>query len=319
MPAVSIHSTDVDDARALGESVYYPHRLTLLGRPEQFDMRLHAVSVGPVTVGLLRYGTEVRIDTDDLVTGYEVNASLSGGIDTWTGEDRVAAGRTMAAVYRPYGGTSIRGWSGGGALIGVKIERYALEAALGDLLDSQVDSPVALGSTLDLSAGTGREWWQLACAVAELGREPDSLLAQPMVARPLADALMHGLLCAVDHPYRAELSTPRSAARPSVVSRAVELIEESPGDAHTIAGIAARAGCSVRALQEGFQRHVGVSPMRYLRQVRLQRAHTDLCQADPAVTGVAKIAGRWGFTHLGRFAAQYRARYGVSPSVSLRV
>jgi AraC-like DNA-binding protein len=30
------------------------------------------------------------------------------------------------------------------------------------------------------------------------------------------------------------------------------------------------------------------------------------------------VALRWGFTHYGRFAAQYRQRFGCSPSQTLR-
>jgi AraC-like DNA-binding protein len=33
---------------------------------------------------------------------------------------------------------------------------------------------------------------------------------------------------------------------------------------------------------------------------------------------VAEVAARWGFSHLGRFAAAYRKRYGESPSHTLR-
>jgi AraC-like DNA-binding protein len=33
---------------------------------------------------------------------------------------------------------------------------------------------------------------------------------------------------------------------------------------------------------------------------------------------VASIAHRWGFTHLSRFAAAYKKRYGESPYLTLR-
>jgi AraC-like DNA-binding protein len=33
---------------------------------------------------------------------------------------------------------------------------------------------------------------------------------------------------------------------------------------------------------------------------------------------VADAAYRWGFNHLGRFAAAYREKYGVSPSRTVR-
>ena len=54
--------------------------------------------------------------------------------------------------------------------------------------------------------------------------------------------------------------------------------------------------------------------MRYLRQVRLDRAHDDLAQADGSV---ADIADHWGFTNLSRFARAYRDRFGEFPAATL--
>jgi AraC-like DNA-binding protein len=39
--------------------------------------------------------------------------------------------------------------------------------------------------------------------------------------------------------------------------------------------------------------------------------------ADPGRTTVTDVAHRWGFDHLGRFAASYRARYHTTPSQTL--
>ena len=75
---------------------------------------------------------------------------------------------------------------------------------------------------------------------------------------------------------------------------------------------------SVRTLQEGFQRHLGMSPMACVRVVRLRRAHRDLRSADPSHSTVALIAHRWGFTHLGRFVAAYKRMYGETPLQTLR-
>ena len=54
----------------------------------------------------------------------------------------------------------------------------------------------------------------------------------------------------------------------------------------------------------------GMSPIAYLRVVRLRRAHWDLRAADPSHDSVASIARRWGFAHLGRFAAAHKNMYG---------
>jgi transcriptional regulator GlxA family with amidase domain len=59
-------------------------------------------------------------------------------------------------------------------------------------------------------------------------------------------------------------------------------------------------------------------PMTYLRNLRLAQAHRALGAADFDATTVAQIAHDSGFVHLGRFAGAYRARYGISPSQTLR-
>jgi transcriptional regulator GlxA family with amidase domain len=75
----------------------------------------------------------------------------------------------------------------------------------------------------------------------------------------------------------------------------------------------------VRALQYAFARHYGLSPTRYLRRVRLERAHRDLQAADPTQGDtVAAIAAAWGFATPSRFAAMYRETYGYPPSHTLR-
>jgi AraC-like DNA-binding protein len=47
--------------------------------------------------------------------------------------------------------------------------------------------------------------------------------------------------------------------------------------------------------------------------------HTrNLSSADPLHGTVATIAHRWGFTHLGRFAAAHKTVYGETPLQALR-
>jgi len=91
-----------------------------------------------------------------------------------------------------------------------------------------------------------------------------------------------------------------------------------PGRQFTAAELAAVAGVGVRVLQESFRQHVGMSPMTYLRRMRLDGVHAELSRADPWQVAVSEVATRWGFAHLGRFAGAYRQRFGVSPSQTLR-
>lgn len=318
MPSISITTSDQTEARLRCAEVYFPHRMAVLHDSRAFAMSLSAVSLGDVSAGLLGYAGEVRIETDELETGYEVNIPLDGPLRTWTGQADICATAGLAAVYRPDGRTSLHGWAGGGRLFGLKIERGALEETLEELTDRPVRSIVPLGSSLDLTGGAGRQWWVLARALVDLAQDPDGPLGRPVVARPLARSVIAAFLHAVDHPYRDLIVARPAAPRPATIREAVDLLQAEPDHPWTVTDLACRVGVTARGLQAGFARHVGIAPMTYLRQVRLARTHLDLQLADPARCSVADVASRWGFTHLGRFAAVYRERYGCAPSETLR-
>src|SRR6267143_771374 len=76
--------------------------------------------------------------------------------------------------------------------------------------------------------------------------------------------------------------------------------------------IAGAAGVSVRTLQTSFRRDRHVTPMQYLRNLRLDAARERLL----AGSSVAEAALDTGFSHQGRFAHYYRGRFGHSPSAT---
>jgi AraC-like DNA-binding protein len=86
----------------------------------------------------------------------------------------------------------------------------------------------------------------------------------------------------------------------------------------TITDISTATGIAVRSVQASFQRHTGMSPMQFLRQIRLHRVRAELSLAEAGSCSVAEVALGWGFTHLGRFAGAYAAAFGEPPSHTLR-
>ena len=82
-----------------------------------------------------------------------------------------------------------------------------------------------------------------------------------------------------------------------------------------ITELATRAGVSKRTVERAFLR-TGCTPLEYLRGVRLEHARRMLVAASTATT-VAEVAVQAGFTHLGRFATEYRLRFGELPSQAL--
>lgn len=103
-----------------------------------------------------------------------------------------------------------------------------------------------------------------------------------------------------------------------IVRRAVEFIEANADRPLTLSDIAAAAGVGPRGLQHAFRRQQDVTPMGYLRRVRLRRAHDELRQADPSSGAtVASVAARYGFGHPGRFSQAYAQAFGQLPRETL--
>ena len=178
--------------------------------------------------------------------------------------------------------------------------------------------PIPFDATLPLQAAAAWGWVRRLLMVRRQLACPDTLMRHSVVLDPLVDSLIHGLLLVADHPYRQVLAAPAGPGRPAAVRDAMDLIAAGPHLPLTTSVLAKQCYVSVRTLQEGFQRHLGMSPMAYVRVVRLRRAHRDLRSADPSHSSVAAIAHRWGFIHLGRFAAAHKTMYGQTPLQVLR-
>jgi AraC-like DNA-binding protein len=98
---------------------------------------------------------------------------------------------------------------------------------------------------------------------------------------------------------------------------AVEYVHAYADQPITPADIARAAGMHTRTLQQAMNDHLGASPMNYLRQVRLDKAHDELVSSSRDEALVSDIARRWGFGNLGRFSAAYVKRFGEYPRDTL--
>ena len=77
-------------------------------------------------------------------------------------------------------------------------------------------------------------------------------------------------------------------------------------------------GTSPSTLLRAFNTHHGVSPMQYVKRLRLEAVRRSLLAADPQNGTVGRVASEFGFRQLGRFSAEYRSVFGELPSVTLR-
>jgi AraC-like DNA-binding protein len=311
-------TTSPEQAIHLCKTAFYPHQLRLLGPTNSFGYTHCVTRAGPITVADVIYETDVRLSFDHPRASYHVNIPLKGWFESRHRGVDITATPQAASVFRPDGETTVNRWPGGTSNLAVKIDQVAIHRALQALTATPGESPISFGATLPLKAGAAGDWVRLLLMVHRQLARSDNLMRHPMVWDPLVESLIHGFLLVADHPHRRALAAPADPGRPAAVRDAMDIIEAQPHVPLTTSTLAAQCHVSVRTLQEGFQRHLGISPMAYLRLVRLRHAHRDLRSAQPTHTTVTVIAHRWGFTHLGHFAAAHQKMYGETPGQALR-
>lgn len=81
--------------------------------------------------------------------------------------------------------------------------------------------------------------------------------------------------------------------------------------------VCAEFDVSERTLRYAFRDRFGTSPQAHFRALRLNAIRREIVAADGAIR-VQHLARRWGFVHLGKFAADYRNLFGELPSATAR-
>jgi AraC-like DNA-binding protein len=319
-PADAPATTAWTTARGLDGFIYLRNQepdVELVSNPETFSVTQRVGVYGPVVVAELDTHTDMELHCGSLRTTYRVNVLRSGRVRSVHRGSSLDVGAGAAVLYQPEGDAGSQ-WVAGSRLLSVRIDRGVVEDALSDTLGRQLTSQIDFTSCMSIRAATAHSWINMLSLFAEQVFRVDSVLNQPMVGLPYVDSLVHGLLLAADHPYRSVVTGETQLISPRAIRTAVEIIEDDASLPLTVSSIAARCHVSVRSLQQDFRRYMGTSPMAYLREVRLRRAHQSLLESDPSVTSVASVAYHWGFTNLGRFAAAHTARYDEPPAATLR-
>jgi AraC-like DNA-binding protein len=312
---VNIDTTDPEEAHGYLQATYVDHSVRLSGSRELFRFRHQITDGGNFFVARYEHSMNCRVDTDPF--GYLLIGQMLGGrLRLRAGHEELVPAVGEMFLLDPAVPMRIHWEDFRAGLVRLDldvVQRVAAEAT-GD-----PDTSVRFSLSRAVSADRARHWQEL---VRYLTR--DFCRNELAYGSPLIHSHTMRLLAATVLETFPNTTTSADPGRPggadaSAVRRAVAYIDDHAAAPIGVSEIAAAARLGTRSVQEAFRRHLDTTPMAYLRQVRLERAHRDLQAADPmAGTTVADVATRWGFAHHGRFAALYQSRYGHTPSQALR-
>ena len=301
-----LRSRGLGELQAAVARAYFPHDLKKLGR-ETSPGIVRTLDLGPLTLGRIRWGADIALDCDYAQDAYEVNIVLEGGLSWERGGRSWTAGPGEAAVFVPGKRGTITRWAADATVLGIKISRGALHQQLkaGSTISGTLEE--AAPPTLDLRTEQGRAWVSFIRSTAE-----------HVISNPAATALpavRESMVAAIAAPMASFLVPEGGGVPPGpfMIRRVRDAVENDPGRRWSLDDMATVSGVGRRRLQQVFRDYVGMTPTAWLLCVRLDRAHGLLNAPGRKVT-VAEVAYGCGFNHLGRFAQEFRNRFGCAPS-----
>lgn len=306
-------SNDPDEVIDGCSKALRPHRLHLNGRGAALATRLHHVPIGSFSMSRLCYGSDVTVVPEIPQGGhFLVTLPLQGSARFRYGAATAELKPGRGSIVGPYQECQLD-IDGAFDQILLRLDRRRVERLCADLAGMEQAAPV----NFDLGLrDTPAFWHKLLEAAASLSLLSDGL-AHPKLFIRLEELIIESLLVAQPNNFSAAISATTQPARSAQLRRAMEYMRAHIGEPMRLGQVARHCGLSLRSLQAGFQRELGVSPSRWLRAERLDRVHAVLASAPPGTVSVTDVALQWGFVHLGDFATQFRERFGQKPSAVL--
>lgn len=312
------YTESVREATALVGKALAPGRIEVHDGAEGFAATMHGVRFRDVSMLYLDLHVRASIEIPVLGPYFGVHMPMNGRAVCHHHDHEFEANTIRALVTNPEKALVMEFDDDSPQLL-IRIEEPALCEYLTRLRGRRLADPLVFHPEFDLTTDVAVRWHAAVQLLHTEAYHAGSLVQQGHGISGIEELVMNSLLYIQPSNYHDEFVRPVTDPGRRVVADAMRFIDSQLAEPITMESIAQAVHMSVRSIQQGFRDELGMSPMAYVRERRLERVHNELSDALPSdgVT-VTEVATRWGFNHLGSFAVEYRKRWGVTPSETLR-
>lgn len=306
---IDVRTDDTCEFIASVNTLFGPHRFLSLGA-DGLHGCIRGQRIGELSVGEATYGAPVQVLVEEPRDAW-LMAHPVGADGAWDGQ-RFAVDELMMFSPQWCGRTQLHGQTW---MRIVYVPQEALQQHLTDLLGTTPDGPIRFAPRLPIGAAAAERLRRLSNLLVD--DEAGGFPRPAALERSWQTTFCMELLSLWPHAHSADLAR-TAPALPRAVRRAQEAIDvhlrRQPDQLLPVTALADLAGVGVRALELAFQKHLNVSPARYLRERRLDGARADLTAVSAAQRPrVVDTALKWGFSNPGQFARAYAQRFGELP------
>jgi AraC-like DNA-binding protein len=282
----------------------------------QFFFRANLVSLDQITLASYhdRAGTLVRFAPDDVVRQL---ICMRGSYDFELRHQPTQANPTEWSALVPQNERYSLAAAPNSALISMRIDQSAIrrkiETLIGDCIGGEIRFEADTNTNMPALASLRRA---ILYAASELSFEHATYPSLAM--RELQELLVVKFILAHRHNFSHLIFAKTSVApSPWQLRRVEEYIEANWSKPISIDDLAAIAGVSGRTLLRHFRTWRGMTPMDFVKQLRLKHSKK-LLEEPSSRTTVLSVALLCGFQSPGHFSRDYRKAFGELPSETLK-
>ena len=307
------HTSSIEEAISVGERIFCKN--TLYSKDPLFNTRINYRCAGSLGVGRMTYGGETSIEPDVMESFSLIQIPISGCEFIESDGNRAVFEGAQGMVLNAQARTRIQHMAGTEKII-IRVDNNVVKQHCQQHLGRTLQKDVEFKMEMALNTSNGRSLIQMLAWMCDVLSNTEKL--SPLLSAQFESTFVGMLLNCQPNNYSDELCEDKGQSlAPSFVKRVEHFIEEHAHEPISIGDLAEYAGVSSRSLFSGFRRFRNISPMHYLKEVRLRRVHEELLRAPSTSGAVTLVALHWGFSHLGHFTTDYKRRFGETPSETL--
>jgi AraC-like DNA-binding protein len=314
---VSMVNNQADIERIVGKHIA-PHTFKVGGNSKA-NAKLSHLDMGSLASFMLSYGVCAKVNVKDLDYYYIICRPVSGKETITIGDQQYECNteNNRTLILSPDHDYTFE-LEQDCCLRIVKISRSLVEKHFVKYFGRNITKTINFFPIMEAESGLGNAWWRAIDYLEQESIAKDSLFSNEKTFLEAQSMVITGLLHGHQHSYSEDIQARECKVAPVHVRKAELFIEANIKESLSIDEIVAASNVPKRTLYDGFKRFRGISPMCYLRNLRMDYVRKEL-QSCNDNRNITTIALDWGFTHLGRFSIEYKKRFGESPSETLHM
>jgi AraC-like DNA-binding protein len=263
----------------------------LLGRDAvDLDWCINCAVLPNLSIGFLQNGVPASFRSLSSMTDYQIMLPIQDAMEARIAGQSVLCGPQRAVVSSPRREYWARS-EGSGRRFRVCITDHAVHEQLGAMLGQMPIGHLEFVPGMDLNNGFGRRFAGYILASIDDFERTGSIMGSALATVAFEQFMIGELLLRHPHNYSGALERLSRSIASRDVKRAIDYIHANLESPLTISRIATTAGVPGQILFKHFRDAHGISPMRYVRNLRFERARQELMSAKPAAR-VTDIASR---------------------------